>query len=121
MKVFDVAVVGLGAMGSAAVWHLARRGHRVVGLDRFAPGHEHGSSHGATQIIRLGYFEHPAYVPLLRRSYKLWNELETSSGCRLLEVTGIAEIGPPTGSLVAGTLAAAQAHDLRHTVLAAPT
>jgi sarcosine oxidase len=120
MKVFDVAVVGLGAMGSAAVWHLARRGHRVVGLDRFAPGHEHGSSHGATRIIRLGYFEHPAYVPLLRRAYKLWNDLETSSGCRLLEVTGIAEIGPPTGSLVAGTLAAAQAHDLRHTVLAAP-
>jgi sarcosine oxidase len=119
MKVFDVAVVGLGAMGSAAVWHLARRGQRVVGLDRFAPGHERGSSHGATRIIRLGYFEHPAYVPLLRRAYKLWKELETASGCSLLEVTGIAEIGPPTGSLVTGTLATAQAHDLPHTVLAA--
>ena len=94
MKVFDIAVVGLGAMGSAAIWHLARRGQRVIGLDRFAPGHERGSSHGATRIIRLGYFEHPAYVPLVRRSYKLWNELEAATGCRLLEVTGIAEITP---------------------------
>ncbi|HXW30179.1 MAG TPA: N-methyl-L-tryptophan oxidase [Xanthobacteraceae bacterium] len=119
MKIFDVAVVGLGAMGSAAVWQLARRGQRVVGLDRFAPGHERGSSHGATRIIRLGYFEHPAYVPLVRRAYKLWNELEAATGSRLLEVTGIAEIGPPNGSLVSGTLAAAQAHDLPHTVLAA--
>jgi sarcosine oxidase len=119
MKVFDVAVVGLGAMGSAAVWHLARRGQRVIGLDRFAPGHERGSSHGATRIIRLGYFEHPGYVPLVRRAYRLWNELEAAAGCSLLEVTGIAEIGPPGGTLVTGTLAAAQAHDLPHTVLAA--
>jgi sarcosine oxidase len=119
MKVFDVAVVGLGAMGSAAVWHLACRGQRVVGLDRFAPGHEHGSSHGATRIIRLGYFEHPAYVPLVRRAYKLWREVEAATGCNLLDVTGIAEIGPPNGALVTGTLAAAQTHDLPHTVLAA--
>jgi len=119
MKVFDIAVVGLGAMGSAAVWHLARRGQRVVGLDRFVPGHERGSSHGATRIIRLGYFEDPAYVPLVRRAYKLWKELEGATGCNLLDVTGIAEIGPPHGALVTGTLAAAQAHDLPHTVLAA--
>jgi sarcosine oxidase len=120
MKSFDVVVVGLGAMGSAAVWHLARRGQRVLGLDRFAPGHERGSSHGATRIIRLGYFEHPAYVPLLRRAYALWRALEVESGCDLLEVTGIAEIGPPDGALVGGTLAAARAHDLPTTVLAAP-
>jgi sarcosine oxidase len=119
MKAFDVVVVGLGAMGSAAVWHLARRGQRVVGLDRFTPGHEHGSSHGATRIIRLGYFEHPAYVPLLRRAYGLWRELEAATGHRLLDITGIAEIGPPDGALVTGTLAAAQAHNLPHTVLAA--
>ena len=119
MKAFDVVVVGLGAMGSAAVWHLARRGQRVVGLDRFVPGHERGSSHGASRIIRLGYFEHPAYVPLLRRAYGLWRELEAATGHRLLDITGIAEIGPPSGALVTGTLAAAQAHDLPHTVLAA--
>src|SRR5215217_586879 len=59
MKAYDVAVVGLGAMGSAAVYHLARRGARVLGLDRFEPGHDRGSSHGATRIIRLSYFEHP--------------------------------------------------------------
>ena len=119
MKAFDVVVVGLGAMGSAAVWHLARRGQRVVGLDRFVPGHERGSSHGTSRIIRLGYFEHPAYVPLLRRAYGLWRELEAATGHRLLEITGIAEIGPPNGALVTGTLAAAQAHDLPHAVLAA--
>jgi sarcosine oxidase len=117
MKVFDVAVVGLGAMGSAALWHLARRGQRVVGLDRFVPGHEHGSSHGATRIIRLGYFEHPAYVPLVQRAYKLWKELEAATGDSLLDISGIAEIGPPNGALVTGTLAAAQVHDLPHTVL----
>jgi sarcosine oxidase len=119
MKAFDVVVVGLGAMGSAAVWHLARRGQRVVGLDRFVPGHEHGSSHGTSRIIRLGYFEHPAYVPLLRRAYGLWRELEAATGHRLLEITGIAEIGPANGALVTGTLAAAQTHDLPHSVLAA--
>jgi sarcosine oxidase len=120
MKVFDVVVVGLGAMGSAAVWHLTRRGQRVLGLDCFAPGHDRGSSHGATRIIRLGYFEHPSYVPLLRRAYRLWRELEAETGCDLLDVTGIAEIGPPDGALVTGTLAAARAHDLPHAVLAAP-
>ena len=76
MKSFDVVVIGLGAMGSAAVWHLARRSQRVLGLDRFMPGHERGSSHGMSRIIRLGYFEHPAYVPLLKRAYELWGEIE---------------------------------------------
>jgi sarcosine oxidase len=119
MKAFDVVVVGLGAMGSAASWHLARRGQRVLGLDRFGPGHEQGSSHGATRIIRLGYFEHPAYVPLLRRAYELWRKLEVAAGHKLLHITGIAEIGPPDSPLVRGTLAAARAHGLPHTVLAA--
>lgn len=119
MPAYDVVVVGLGAMGSAAVYQLARRGRRVVGIDRFAPGHAFGSSHGATRIIRLGYFEHPSYVPLLRRAYALWRELEAACGRPLLHVTGIAEIGPPNGALVAGTLAAARLHALPHTVLAA--
>src|SRR5882672_744799 len=120
MQSFDVVVCGLGAMGSAAVHHLAHRGRRVLGLDRHVPGHDHGSSHGATRIIRLGYFEHPSYVPLLRRAYELWRELEAASGRRLLHITGIAEIGPPESALVRGTLAAAHLHALRHEVLAAP-
>jgi sarcosine oxidase len=120
MQAIDVVVVGLGAMGSAAACHLARRGKRVVGIERFEPGHQHGSSHGATRIIRLGYYEHPSYVPLLRRAYALWRELEAAAGCQLMQITGIVEIGPAHGRLVTGTLAAARAHDLPHAVLAAP-
>src|ERR1044071_10254942 len=105
MAHFDVVVCGLGAMGSAALHHLARRGKRVLGLERHCPGHDRGSSHGSTRIIRLGYFEHPSYVPLLRRAYALWRKLETAAGRPLLHVTGIAEIGPPSGTLVQGTLA----------------
>ena len=120
MAHFDVVVCGLGAMGSAALHHLARRGKRVLGLERYTPGHDRGSSHGSTRIIRLGYFEHPSYVPLLRRAYTLWRELETAVGRRLLHVTGIAEIGPPAGPLVQGTLASARLHDLRHEVLPSP-
>jgi sarcosine oxidase len=119
MAHFDVVVCGLGVMGSAALYHLARRGKRVLGLERYAPGHDRGSSHGHTRIIRLGYFEHPSYVPLLRRAYALWRELEDASGRQLLHLTGIAEIGPPAGILVRGTLAAAHLHGLRHNVLAA--
>src|SRR5947208_5942490 len=119
MASFDVVVCGLGAMGSAALYELARRRRRVLGLERFAPGHDRGSSHGATRIIRLAYWEHPSYVPLLRHAYELWRELESAAGQKLLHVTGVAEIGPPDGMLVVGTLAAAHLHALRHEVLAA--
>src|SRR5580765_3539762 len=104
MAHFDVVVCGLGAMGSAALHQLARRGRRVLGLERHAPGHDRGSSHGATRIIRLGYFEHPSYVPMLRRAYELWRELQGACGQQLLHITGIAEIGPPDSTLVRGTL-----------------
>jgi len=117
MAEFDVAVVGLGAMGSAALSALAGRGLRVVGVERFAPGHDRGSSHGATRIIRLGYFEHPSYVPLVRESYRLWRELETRSAEPLLQVTGIVEIGPPDGQLIPGTLQSLRLHALPHDVL----
>ncbi len=120
MAHFDVVVCGLGAMGSAALQHLAQRGKRVLGLERYAPGHDRGSSHGLTRIIRLGYFEHPSYVPLLLRAYALWRELEAAAGRQLLHITGIAEIGRPEGALVQGTLAAARLHALPHEVLAAP-
>src|SRR5262249_49594894 len=112
MAHFDVVVCGLGAMGSAVLQHVARRGKRVLGLERYAPGHDRGSSHGLTRIIRLGYFEHPSYVPLLRHAYKLWHELEQTIGRQVLHVTGIAEIGPPDSRLVGGTLACAHLHDL---------
>jgi sarcosine oxidase len=90
----------------------------VLGIERFAPGHDRGSSHGASRIIRLGYFEHPSYVPLLRRAYAAWRELEQASGLELLHITGILEMGLPDSTLVRGTLASAQAHSLPHALLA---
>jgi sarcosine oxidase len=113
----DVAVIGLGAMGSAALHQLARRGQRAIGFEQFSPGHDRGSSHGETRIIRLGYFEHPSYVPLVRAAFPLWRELEQESGKALLQITGILEMGAPDGALVAGTLRSAQAHGLPHEVL----
>src|SRR5437773_4955378 len=112
MPQFDIIICGLGAMGSAALATIARRGQRVLGIERFVPGHDRGSSHGATRIIRLSYFEHPSYVPLLRRAYTLWRELEAASGRKLLHITGIVEIGPPEGTLMQGTLASAFLHSL---------
>ena len=115
----DVIVVGLGAMGSAALYHLARQNVRVLGLERFEPGHERGSSHGRTRIIRHGYFEHPSYVPLVRRAAAMWRELEQQSGQSLMTVTGIAEIGRPDSALIEGTLAASRGHQLPHEILSA--
>jgi sarcosine oxidase len=119
MAHFEVVVCGLGATGSAALYWLARRGVRVLGLERFRPGHDRGSSHGETRIIRLGYFEHPSYVPLVRSAYAGWREIEATAGLQLLHVTGIAEIGPPDGVLVSGTLASSRQHGLRHEILTA--
>jgi sarcosine oxidase len=121
MPAFDIAVIGLGVMGSAALAALARRGCRVVGIDRFALGHDRGSSHGTTRVIRLGYFEHPSYVPLLRAAYALWRELEARSGQSLLRITGIVEIGAPESDLVAGTLQSSRLHGLPHEILDAPS
>src|SRR5437762_550112 len=118
MAQFDVVVVGLGATGAAALHRLARRGvRRVLGIERLTPGHDQGSSHGESRIIRLGYFEHASYVPLLRRSYELWRELEAEANAKLLHITGIVEIGPPGGEVVSGTLAASRLHDLPHQVM----
>jgi len=114
---FDVAVIGLGATGSAALYRLAKRGLGAVGIEQFAPGHQRGSSHGETRIIRLGYFEHPSYVPLVRAALALWRALESEAGEKLLQVTGVLELGAPDGTLVAGTLRSARAHGLPHEVL----
>jgi sarcosine oxidase len=104
-------------MGSAALHHLASRGQRVVGIEQFVPGHDRGSSHGDTRIIRLGYFEHPSYVPLVRAAYPLWRALEQKSGESLLQISGIVELGAPDGALVAGTLRSSRAHALPHELL----
>jgi sarcosine oxidase len=104
-------------MGSAAAAHLAARGRRVLGLEQFQPGHPHGSSHGRSRVIRLAYFEHPAYVPLLRRAYELWRRLEVDTGRHLLQLTGGLMIGAPDSDVVRGTLLSAREHDLAHELL----
>ncbi len=113
MNTYDVIVLGTGGVGSAAAFHLARRGAKVLGLDRFPGGHANGSSHGETRIIRKAYFEHPDYVPLLNRAYELWAELEQRAGERLYHEVGLIEIGPPDGVVVPGVLASARQHQLR--------
>lgn len=114
---YNAIVVGLGAMGSATLYHLAQRGWRVLGLEQFAPGHMRGSSHGDSRIIRETYFEHPLYVPLVQRAHELWRELEERSGSSLMTITGGIMIGPPDGSVVPGTLRSAAEHDLPHEIL----
>lgn len=116
---YDVIVVGLGAMGSSACFQLARRGQRVLGLDAFEPGHTFGSSHGESRIIRMAYYEHPSYVPLLRRAYELWEATQAEVGRELLRLTGGLFIGPAGSSLVEGSLLSARTHALPHEVLSA--
>lgn len=113
----DVIVVGVGGMGSAACWQLARRGQRVLGLERFDIPHAMGSSHGVTRIIRLPYYEDPAYVPLLRRAYALWRELEATTGRRVMHLHGSLDGGPEDGAVFQGALHSARLHDLPHEVL----
>jgi sarcosine oxidase len=114
---FDIIIVGLGAMGSAAASQLAGRGARVLGLERYTPAHQQGSSHGRSRIIRQAYFEHPAYVPLLLRAYELWEQLERDAGRRLLTITGGLMIGSPDSPVVTGSIRSAQEHSLPYEVL----
>lgn len=116
---YDVIVAGMGAMGSATTFHLARRGLRVLGLERFNIPNDLGSSHGLTRIIRLAYYEHPSYVPLLRRAYELWRELERITGEKLLHVTGSVDAGLPDGEVFQGSLLSCRLHGLPHEVLTA--
>ena len=113
----DVVVVGLGSMGASVTQRLAGAGLRVVGLDRFDPPHTRGAHAGGSRIIRMAYMESPDYVPLVRRSYDLWRELESVTGETLLTTTGGLMLGPPDSMAVAGALAAARAHGLAHEVL----
>jgi sarcosine oxidase len=109
---YDVAVVGLGGMGSAILAHCAARGASVIGLEQFGPVHDLGSSHGKTRMIRKAYFENPAYVPLVLRAYELWRELEHAAGEEILRITGLLSVGEETSEIIRGTLRAASKHDL---------
>jgi len=113
----DVIVVGLGADGSAAAAELARRGERVVGIEAFPRGHTLGSSGGLTRVIRLAYYEHADYVPLLRRAWERWRELEREQGVTLLQQVGGLCIGPRGGRLVVGSQRSAVQHNLDHELL----
>lgn len=110
--IHDVIVLGTGGVGSAALYHLAKRGLRVLGLDQYPGGHQMGSSHGATRIIRKAYFEHPNYVPLLEVAYDLWKALAADTGQSLYVETGLVEVGLPEGVIVPGVLKAAAEHNL---------
>jgi sarcosine oxidase len=115
---YSVIVLGLGGMGSAAAWQLARRGVRTLGLEQFTPAHNRGSSHGRTRVIRQAYFEHPSYVPLLLRAYELWHEAEDALGEQLLNLCGGLMMGSPTSEVVAGSIRSAVEHRLEHEILA---
>lgn len=112
MVQWDVIVLGLGGVGSAAVRHLASRGCRVLGLDQYAAGHAYGSSHGQTRIIRQAYFEAPDYVPLLQRAYELWEALEHDTAQELFVRCGLVELGPPHGVVIPGVIRSAEEHGL---------
>jgi sarcosine oxidase len=116
---YDVIIVGLGAMGSAAAYHLARRGRRVLGLDRFSPPHTMGSSHGQTRIIREAYFEHPCYVPIVQRAYVLWDDLSRAANAPLFLQTGGLMIGAPDSNVFTGAKRSANTHRLPHEILSA--
>ena len=114
---YDAIVIGLGGMGSAALYQLAQRGKRVLGIEQFGIAHDKGSSHGVTRIIRLAYHEHPSYVPLMRRAYELWRDLEATTGEQILHITGSIDAGPPGSAYFAGSLQSCEEHGLLHEVL----
>lgn len=114
---YDAIVIGLGGMGSAALYHLAKRGLNALGIERFEIPHEMGSSHGLTRIIRLAYYEDISYVPLLRRSYALWDALEREFGEQLFFQTGSIDMGPEGGEVFSGSLQSCLENELEHEVL----
>ena len=116
---YDAIVIGLGSMGSSTVYQLSRRGCRVLGLEQFNLGHDLGSAHGVNRIIRLAYSEDPAYVPILRRAYKLWRQIERASREPLLFITGGVDVGPESGTIVQGSLRSCRLHRLKHEELTA--
>ena len=117
LNTWDTIVVGLGAMGSATLHQLAKRGRRVLGIEQFTPGHARGSSHGKSRIIREAYFEDPRYVPLVQRAYECWHALEAESGVTVLRQTGGLMLGAPSSEVVSGARRSAALHGLSHEVI----
>ena len=99
---YDAIVLGVGGVGSAALYQLAKRGLRVLGIDRFGIAHDQGSSHGETRVIRQAYFEHPNYVPLLKHAYRLWDQLEKEAEAELFHRVGLMLCGPGDGEAIPG-------------------
>ena len=120
MAIYDAIVIGVGGMGSAALYHMAQRGMNVIGLDRYDIPNDLGSSHGITRIIRLTYHEDPSYVPLLRRAYELWHQLENRVGEKLLVTTGIVSAGKESSDLFQGSKLSSEVHQVPHEVLSGP-
>src|SRR5262245_15728155 len=116
---FDVIVIGAGGMGAAAAFQLARRVRSVLALEQFPLVHDRGSSHGHARIISRAYYDHPAYVPLVRRAFERWYDLEQRTGRHLLTECGCLSIGPPEGEVVNGVLASAREHGIAVEPLAA--
>ena len=116
-KRFHTIVLGVGGMGSAVCYELAKRGKRVLGIDRFDIPNDMGSSHGYTRIIRLAYYEHPSYVMLLKRAYELWAEVEARTGTQVLVKTGSIDAGPADSWVFKGSLQSCVEHGLEHEVL----
>ena len=114
---YDVAIAGLGGIGSAIAAHCAARGASVIGLEQFGPAHDLGSSHGKSRMIRKAYFEDAAYVPLVLRSYELWRALERDAGEELLRITGVLSAGEEESEIISGTKRAVAQHDLPLEVL----
>lgn len=117
MAPYDLAIVGLGAMGSMAAWQATRRGMRVIGFDRFRPPHANGSSTGHSRIIREAYSEQRYYVPLVQEAYRLWEELERESGRSIYLRTGGLMLGPRDGAVATGAVASMEAFGLEAEVL----
>lgn len=111
-RTYDCIVLGVGGFGSSTLFHLAERGLKVLGIDRFGIAHDRGSSHGETRIIRKAYFEHPNYVPLLHRSYDEWRRLESISGKKLMHLCGLMSAGEEHSAVIAGVRQAAREHNL---------
>ena len=120
MADYDAIVIGVGGMGSATVYHLARRGCKVLGLERYDIPHEMGSSHGYSRMIRYTLQEHPNYVPLVRRAYELWRELEDASGETLVVTTGSVRAGPPASLYYKNAQESCDAHNIPYEILTAP-
>lgn len=117
---YDIIVIGLGANGSSALWHLSTTGKKVLGIDRFQPPHQKGSSHGESRIIRQAYHEGPYYVPLVKAAYPIWAELEKAAGKPLFQRTGGLLLGAPDSKVVHGARLSAETHDIPFEWLDAP-